>query len=99
MSKTATKKPSRRKPASAIGKRNSESFFASQLFTLTVLEQISHSGLDVSTLEHCHNAMAVAAAALDKLIVDYPELTSKIETITASFAREPEAVDAAVANV
>ena len=78
------------KKKSTLSAEQQSSFFASQLFTLAVLEQVVNTNLDDSTLEHAHNAISVAAAALDRVMKDNPDLEHQVESIVNSFKRNPE---------
>ena len=77
MAKTRVKK-------AALNLQQAESFFAAQLFTLILLERAIPQ-LDEATAEIANNAMSVTAQTLDRVMADYPQFESKVESIVASF--------------
>jgi hypothetical protein len=68
----------------ALNLQQAESFFASQLFVLVLLERAIPQ-LDEATKDTAQNAMAVTAQTLDRLMADYPQFEQQAESIVASF--------------
>lgn len=76
----------------ALNLQQAESFFTAQLFVLILLERAIPQ-LDDATLEVAQNAMSVTAQTLDRVMSDYPQFESSVESIIASFKNKaPENV-------